>query len=247
MDKNLFDQIIEEKPGANSAPDPLSDIPFGEYEDQDEYEIQDADNSSSEENEPKREKVEKPQKISKAAQLSASAAVPALDYSIAMISSAISGREMEFHRMDKGFREEFEGAVAAWAEDEAIDWLSPRYIVIAMFFTYLTLTIVSVVSERKKKRSVVRKMMQKNIDNQINEISEQKEKGEEQRIRYDVDVDGYYERDLSGNYIKKSERKEKAPQDILDIIKKCKENEMSVGETNEFIRKQLNINYVKNL
>lgn len=243
--ETIFEQSASQKNGSDTDvldAIPFSDDEFSESEDHLFDDVEESDEPVKKINDAKEKPTVKGSRAA-SARLGAGATVPALDYTVAMLASVFSGREMKDHRMDEDFKKEFENAVALWAEDEAIDWLSPRYVVITMLFGYLTLTIVNVISERKKRKSVNRKIISAVIDKNIDAASEEEE--ERPRLRYEVDAKGFYMYNNRGVHIK-GKKTERPTVEIMNTINDCKKRGLSPGATNDVIRKSLGINFNSN-
>lgn len=236
-EKTIFEQTAQGKNiPALDLPD-LSSVDFGNDDtEQEEDFFNDEETESEEDGKPThRIKTVKRSSRPETSKLSATATVLALDYPVAMLASAFSGKGVEAHRMPEDFKKEFSEAIALWVEDEAIDWLQPRYVVLSMLFGYITLVITEVISARKERKRV-RSKINRDVSVIAEEVASKKE-----RIRFEINPKGYYMFDIGGRYLKTNEQKEKPTPEIMDIIMECRKKGLSQGDTNKIIRQKLGI------
>lgn len=236
--ETIFEQTAKEKSNQPTLDADFPDLGFDDDQSSDgEDFFEQGENEESEEsNEPKhRIKTVKRSARPASSEGAAKAGIIALDYPVAMVASAFSGKGVNDHRMPDDFKQEFKEAVALWIEDEAIDWLQPRYVALSMLFGYIVLVVTQVVSARKERKRV-RSKINKEVSVIADKVASQKE-----RVRFEINPRGYYMYDVGGVYLKSDEQKEKPTPEIMDIILECRKKGLSKGDTNKIIREKLGI------
>lgn len=189
--------------------------------------------------EPERDKKPNDVQAEAAALAAAEMHVLTYDWVLSAVCASISGDDPSKYAMNEGFKDQYTKVTAKFYQ------IKGEIITVEQYFWGMTvglflLSIIpaSVTYFKKQKAS---KKISKNI--QKTDLKEPTtaaiDRFSKQRKRFEVDAEGFFERDVAGDYIQKEDRKEKATTEVLEIIKARKKENRTWGEINKELRTYL--------
>ena len=189
-------------------------------------------------------------------EVKAKMAVTILDMINKHIGAAISGESSSKYKMDEDDRKDFITVTKEYFSTLE-NSISPALMFWSTFVTILGATIYQAQEDKKARLSLEKHKaarqeaaaIQATVQRDRETIARAFEKVEEtkpegpKRERFETDADGFFERDIRGNYVEKKDRA-KAPDqhpgpEIKKIIEEGKEMKMSKGEINRMCREFL--------
>lgn len=195
---------------------------------------------------------ERPRADKKTQEARARMAVGVIDMITAKGAAAISGEPSGNYKMDEDERKDYEKITADFFETFEGD-INPKVIWWVTTLTLVGATLYKANEDKKaaskaeawKRAKASYQALQQQADydadalaNQYHEMQNLKPR-EPQRTRFEIDADGFFERDINGVYLKKKDRKAMPQAAVRKIIEEGQEMKMSAGEINRLCREYL--------